>query len=232
MLDVRFETCLRIELYPSIDEIEAAELDLYAGALGGFHDSVNEFLDAIKKYDWGPRDGEKSSREESVVANAAPPMFVQTTIGIAFSGFATAVYHLMKQWAATKNGRKIKVRFGEKGDWQIEATQLTIAQFLELVRGLDIAMGKAHDKDSWTNHAGAEKYFEQVESMRKSLERSGVSTIDSFSEEARREKGEIIRAASHRLSEARGGKGKRKSTISPGPSESEGGDAAKSTTSP
>ncbi len=123
-----------VELWPSLAEIqESEESNEYKGRLTEFYDSIDSLMQSLRLSNLPARAftdnhlkrGEPASRMH-------PPEIVEIVacIGSGGAALALAFYKILKLWVDFKNGRRIKV---VDGGMEIEATQLTPEQFMELI---------------------------------------------------------------------------------------------------
>ncbi len=171
-----------IILYPSVAEIENAEPDLYMGGLSGFHDSVQKLRPQLSEsVTLNARD-----LPFEVVANFEPESLLKLSMGGGLCAAATGVYKMLKAWAGLQNGRKIKVHFGPQRQWQIETTQLSVEQFVQLVNALSVGtLDDAYSKDKAAFDRRVEEFWAQIEVMRTSLIEQGVNILNAYSDEAK-----------------------------------------------
>lgn len=136
-----------VELWPSLAEIQAsAENDAYKGRLSAFLHSVDTLLQTLRSSDL-PIDAFTDNRVDKgePAARAFPPEVVELAAWLGSSGVALALYKALRLWVDSKNGRRIKI---VDGGFEVEATQLSQKQFIELIETLRRSREEMRDKDA------------------------------------------------------------------------------------
>lgn len=151
---------LVISFWPSVQEIEESSLsDGYMAGLAEFYDSVNQlYEDAVKKW----KEASEEDRQHCPrlteytgfaldcgrkISRNAPPEIIQFLLSLGTSGLAVGLYSLLRLWIEAKNGRKLRIKFG---DFEVEGTQMTPEQFQKFVEliltqiGTDRLLMKEH----------------------------------------------------------------------------------------
>ena len=124
-----------IELWPSLAEIQESKGgNEYKGRLTEFYDSVHSLLLTLRSSNL-PVEAFTDDRLDKgdVATRAFPPEIAELAAWIGSSGVALALYKSLRLWVDFKNGRRIKI---VDGGLEVEATQLTQEQFVELLDAL------------------------------------------------------------------------------------------------
>ena len=124
-----------VELWPSLAEIRAStESDAYKGRLTEFYHSVESLLQDLASANLPVEAFTDSHIDKGeTAARAFPPEIVELAAWLGSSGVALALYKALRLWVDFKNGRRIKI---VDGSLEVEATQLTQEQFVELLEVL------------------------------------------------------------------------------------------------
>ncbi len=134
MTELRHDQIL-VELWPSVAEIAASRVDNeYKGRLTEFYDSVDSLLHTFRSSNL-PVEAFTDHRlhKGEAVTRAFSPEIVELAACLGSSGVALALYKALRLWVDYKNGRRIKI---VDGSLELEATQLTQDQFVELLETL------------------------------------------------------------------------------------------------
>jgi len=121
-----------VELWPSLAEIQTSKMNnAYKGRLTEFYESVESLVQTLSSRNMGVESFTDSQLEKGEpAARALPPEIVELAAWLGSSGVALALYKALKLWVDSRNGRRIKI---VDGSLEVEATQLTQEQFLELL---------------------------------------------------------------------------------------------------
>jgi hypothetical protein len=123
-----------VELWPSLEEIrESTGSNKYRGRLTEFYDSVDSLLQSHGSDSRVQAFTDYRLHKGDPVARAFPPEIVELAAWLGSSGVALALYKALRLWVEFKNGRRIKI---VDGGLEVEATQLTQEQFVELLEVL------------------------------------------------------------------------------------------------
>jgi hypothetical protein len=129
--DLRAEILL--ELWPAPTEaIQAPGTSHYLGALRDFYASVHELYDACYRADLSfLKYTDEGNERGTPIKRAFPPEVVEMLMYLTSVASSVSLYKLLKLWVDHRNGRRLKVSVD---GLEIEATQLTQQQFLDLVQ--------------------------------------------------------------------------------------------------
>lgn len=172
---------LHLTFSPSILEIRESKLtNAYSGGLAEYLRSFPELEASLRRA--GIRAGVPTktgirSYKKKKGANKYPEIFVNFLAFIGSAGIATVLYNILKTWAETKNGRKIRVRIG---DFEVETTQMSEKQLMKLLDRL-MVYKKAQIEDM-ERDAKLDRSSARMRSLRKDLLKSGfkVSPVESY----------------------------------------------------
>jgi len=132
---------VRLTFWPSIKELkESKSTNLYLGGLEEYLKAFIELETKLRKAGFraGVPHGKTMTKVRSYTstkkgAGAYPDIFIKFIVFIGSTGIAAGLYNILKTWAETKNGRKIKIRIE---DFEVEVTQMSEEQFLKFLEKL------------------------------------------------------------------------------------------------
>ncbi len=170
-----------VELWPSLTEIQASKrTNAYKRGLTEFYESVHSLLETLGSHNLAVEafTDDHLDRGEMVLRDF-PPEIVELAAWLGSSGIALALYKALRLWVDFKNGRRIKI---VEGGFEVEATQLTQEQFVELIEIL---------------RQRREKPTDSIE-IKKTLEQKGLNPVSVDSEERMNDRRVLKNAARSR----------------------------------
>ena len=120
-----------VELWPShLEHPSNAGISKHKPFLAEFHGSIDSLLQELESLNLQVEPyTDTYLHKGEPVARACPPLIVELAAWLGSSGIALALFKALKLWVELKNGRRFKV---VDGNLEVEATQLTQDQFVEL----------------------------------------------------------------------------------------------------
>jgi len=182
---------LKIELWPSIKEIQDSDLKSeYLGGLTEYYDSLdklrNDAMNSAILFEEYEYIGVNRGRQAH---GFMPPEIAEIIFYLGSSGMALALYKLMRLWVDTINGRKLRVKIDNV---EIEATQLSEKKFLKLLEVLRTREKQRLEKPLPDNMDEFLSIVKQENTAFKNdLLRKDFEVIDSSNEKVQAEKHKI-----------------------------------------